>query len=475
VTGRRFTDRLIERSANADDLGWYTALLVESGAGTNAPAVIERVIRLGATGLLGPQAVAKVLTGIPGVDLGRVVRLLDRMAVAGSPRREVWNAMALCREDGLDRLERAVTEEAVLDGAATVLFDAAPDRAVSALRDRIIRDGRPIDPSDHVPLTRFDEHDVRALVDRVRVEPSRATAQMLGWTEHPLARAELLDDKWRTDPDPAVREAVVNGLRALNGGRADRETDLAIIRYATEDSSEAVRMAARTTAEIRAQLFPSVQVWLHEALPEHVLLADAVSEPGDWTDAMVADRLRRGGSGLRIALELVIRHRALRAVDEIKELVDRLADRATAGAYGIEVVDALQDLLGPPFIARCTAALREDRTGTLHPMALSLTVRGQGDEDAYLAVADYFGRFPMPLAVPALNKFALPAPRRAHLLVQLLESLQSPRSEAVRVWADALQHLQASRFEAEEPALRQRIAAATERLLAMLPDPAAQA
>ncbi|MFD4640764.1 hypothetical protein ACFWN2_25845 [Lentzea sp. NPDC058436] len=414
---------------------------------------------------------AKVLVRIPGVDLARTVRMIDRLGVVGHPAREIWQAMALCGEDGLVRLEQAVADEPDPNGAGKLLYEAAPDRGVTALRDRIVRNGHAVESSDCMPLRHFDENDVRVLIDRFTSHPDRSNAQLLGWTGHDLARAELLDGKWRGHPDPAAREAVVNGLRALCPRRPDKDADLAIIGFLTDDLSPTVRLTARNTAEIRAHMFPSVQVWLDQAVPEQLLLEDtAVNSSVEWTSDVVADRLRNGGSGLRMALELVRQRPDLLAVGEIKDLVDRVANETLAGTHGIEVIYMLHDLLGMPFVQRCTAALNEDRSGVLHPLALSLSLKVSGDEDVYTAVAQHFARFPEPIAQPALANYRLPPTQRAHHLVDLLESLRAPHTEAVRMWAGALQDLQISRLDADEQGLRRRIASVTEHLLSLLPE-----
>lgn len=470
VAERRFTNSLRQRVVNGDDeLGWYASLLIEAGEGASAPETIGHVIRLGACGLLAPEAVAKVLVKIPGVDTQRIVGLLDKLTLAGHPRREVWQGVVLCGTAGLARLETAIAEDDDPAGAATLLHSRAPDRAVSAIRRRVVCDGRLVEASDVTPLRHLEAEDVLVLVERFRAQPTRGTAQVLGWTEHAVARAELLDVRWRDHPDPAAREAVVNGLRALCGNRMDPEADPVMIDFMREDPSPAVRLAARTTVEIRAAMFPSVRVRLDELVVDARLLED--SPVPKWSTEVVVERLRTRGAGLRMALAFVEAHPDLLSVDAVRSALDDIANDAVQGALGIETIFSLNALFGDPFVRRCMAALDDDLVGILHPLAISLSRAVPDDEEVFAAIARHSGRFPSPAGQAALVVYRLSAGQRAHQLLHLLETTRTVRPETVRMWASALRDLPVGRPGPDEPALRERLRAVTGHVLGLLPSP----
>jgi hypothetical protein len=476
----KVTAVLTRMAINAPDgLGWYAAVLAETPHSLPATprersALIERVMRLGASGLLPVMAVARTLRRIPDVDTDRLVRLVIRLGDAGQPRREVWSALALCGEPGLDRLERDVWDEPELDGQARALYEVDADRAIAALRFRVFVRGRPVGAADAGALRGFTDQDVEVLAEGLRRNPTNyQLAQILGWTRHDRAREVLLDPALLDHPDEAARVSVLHGLGAYSATRSHRAVDAALVRLARTDPSRTVRMTARTRVEVRGLLSPATQ----QRLETGGTVDDYTEDPvlGTVTADTFCDLLLTDGPARRLVLAYLERHAELLVPDpdggnRVADAVAELSTRALRGLCGAETVLSLCAILGEEFVVPALTVLASEAEVNRHGLAAGITRSVPGRRDVYLALARNAGFHPDPLFQMTLRAYDLDPRQRAEILLNLLLTLSTANPASVRVWTDALRELTSAFPERLITGdFMTRMAEATERVLGLLP------
>lgn len=81
----------------------------------------------------------------------------------------------------------------------------------------------------------------------------------------------------------------------------------------------------------------------------------------------------------------------------VRRAIDTLAERTLRGELGAEVVFSRCAILGPGFVDRCVTAVKNDTTGKLHVLAVSLSRAVPNDEHVFEALAIHAGRHPRPL------------------------------------------------------------------------------